>query len=110
MISAVRGHIAAACGMFAHLNRHQSLLWQMSRRDITDRYVGQVFGSLWAIGHPLALIGVYIIVFVFILKLKIGGTHDMPLDYTTYLLSGLIPWLAFQEAMAKGFNAVTGNA
>ena len=34
----------------------------------------------------------------------------MPLDYTTYLLSGLIPWMAFQESMAKGATVIVGNA
>ena len=34
----------------------------------------------------------------------------MPLDYTTYLLSGLIPWMAFQESMSKGATVIVGNA
>ena len=34
----------------------------------------------------------------------------MPLDYTTYLLAGLIPWMAFQESMAKGATVIVGNA
>jgi lipopolysaccharide transport system permease protein len=41
---------------------------------------------------------------------RVGGTHDLPLDYMTYLLSGLIPWLSFQESMSKAATAITGNA
>lgn len=34
----------------------------------------------------------------------------MPLDYATYLLSGLIPWLAFQESMSKAAMVIVSNA
>lgn len=34
----------------------------------------------------------------------------MPLDYTTYVLSGLVAWLAFSEAMSKSCVAITSNA
>jgi homopolymeric O-antigen transport system permease protein len=110
MMTYVHSHATAVREMFAHLKRHRLLLWEMARRDVADRYAGQMFGSLWAIGHPLALMGVYIVVFAYIFRLKVGGTVDMPLDYTVYLLAGLIPWLTFQEAMSRGVNAVTGNA
>jgi lipopolysaccharide transport system permease protein len=110
MIGIVHRHALAAWSMVAHLNRHRQLLWEMARREIRDRYAGQMFGSFWAIGHPLALMGVYIVVFAYVFKLKVGGTVDMPLDYTVYLLSGLIPWLTFQESMSRGVNAVTGNS
>ena len=92
------------------LIHHRTLTFEMSRREITDRYRGQFFGTFWAIGHPLVLMVVYIFVFGFIFKVKIGGTPDMPLDYTVYLLSGLIPWLSFQESMTKASTVIVGNA
>jgi lipopolysaccharide transport system permease protein len=82
----------------------------MARREISDRYSGQIFGAFWVIGHPLILMAVYVFVFVFVFKVKIGGTQEMPLDYTTYLLSGLVPWLSFQESMNKGVAAIVGNS
>jgi lipopolysaccharide transport system permease protein len=82
----------------------------MAKREITDRYQGQFFGLFWAVIHPLVLIGVYIFVFVIVFKIKIGGTREMPLDYTTYLLSGLIPWMAVQESMSKASTVITSNA
>lgn len=91
-------------------SRHYQLTWEMIKRDITDRYAGQMFGSAWAIGHPLLLMAIYTVVFSFIFSMKMGGQADFPLDYTTYLLSGLIPWLAFQESMTKGTTAILANA
>jgi lipopolysaccharide transport system permease protein len=53
---------------------------------------------------------VYVFIFVFVFKVKIGGTREMPLDYATYLLSGLIPWMSFAESMTKGSTAILSNA
>lgn len=92
------------------LRRHRTLTIELTRRDIGERYAGQVLGSAWAIGHPLALMTIYVFVFAFVFKLDVTSQPGMTLDYTTYLLSGLIPWMAFQESMARGAVAVTGQA
>jgi lipopolysaccharide transport system permease protein len=44
-----------------------------------------------------------------VFNVRIGGTADLPLDYTTYLLAGLIPWLAFQEVLGKSSTAITSQ-
>ena len=90
--------------------RHRQLTWEMIKRDITDRYAGQIFGSTWAIGHPLILMAIYTFVFTFIFSSRMGSQADFPLDYTTYLLSGLIPWMSFQESMNRGTTAILANA
>lgn len=88
---------------------HKRLIWEMARRELSDRYAGQVIGSFWAIGHPLLQMAVYLFVFAFVFRVRVGGTPDMPLDYTAYLLSGLIPWMAIQEAINKAAVAVSSN-
>jgi lipopolysaccharide transport system permease protein len=94
----------------ALLTRHRQLSVEMAKREITDRYSGQLFGFFWAIGHPLIMMLVYVFIFGFVFKVKVGGTSSLPLDYTTYLLSGLIPWLAFIESMSKASVAIVSNA
>lgn len=96
--------------LIALLTRYRKLTVEMAKREITDRYLGQVFGILWALGHPLILVGVYIFIFAYVFRVKIGGTQDLPLDYTTYLLTGLIPWLSFQESMAKNSVVILNYA
>ncbi|MGO8691271.1 MAG: ABC transporter permease [Thermoguttaceae bacterium] len=105
-----RPHLDAFGELLGLFARHRQLTWAMTRREISDRYAGQVLGTLWAVGHPLVLMAVYIFIFGYVLRLKIGGTLELPLDYTAYLLAGLIPWMAFQESMAKGATAIVGNA
>jgi lipopolysaccharide transport system permease protein len=106
----VLGHFRALAEIVALLTRYRQLTWEMTRREITDRYAGQVFGTLWGLGHPLVLIAVYVFVFAYVFKVRIGGTADLPLDYTTYLLAGLIPWLAFQESMSKASTVITAHS
>jgi lipopolysaccharide transport system permease protein len=86
------------------------LIFELARREISDRYAGQSFSRFWTIGHPLILLGTYVFVFGFIFKARMGGRADQPYDYTSYLLSGLIPWLTFQESMSKAGSLIVANA
>jgi lipopolysaccharide transport system permease protein len=105
-----KGHLFAFRELIGLLTRHRQLTWEMTKREISERYVGQIFGTLWTIGHPLALMGIFVFIFAYVFKLKVGGTFELPRDFTTYLLSGLIPWMAFQESMAKGSTVILSNA
>lgn len=90
--------------------RRGRLIYELTKREIGERYSGQVFGVLWAIGHPLLLTLVYIFIFAFVFRARVGGTIDMPLDYTAYILSGIIPWLVFQESLGKASTVIIANA
>src|SRR5258708_5689796 len=93
---------------FGRLYRNRSLTLALAKREVTDKYTRQMLGSVWAVGHPLIHVGVFIFVFQVVLKQRMGA--EMPLDYTAYLLSGLIPWLAVQESLGKGSTVITSNA
>jgi lipopolysaccharide transport system permease protein len=99
-----------ATDAFGRLYRNRALTLAMAKREITDKYTRQVLGSVWAVGHPFIHVCVYIFLFQVVLKLRMGGTADMPLDYVAYLLSGLIPWLAVQESLGKGSTVITSQA
>lgn len=94
----------------AIIQNNIQLIMELAKREMTDRYAGQMLGKVWSFVHPLVLIFIYIFIFVFVFKVKMGSTRDLPLDFTAYLLSGLIPWMCFQESMNKGTGAITGNA
>jgi lipopolysaccharide transport system permease protein len=103
------GHVSAFREIIELLTRHRDLTLTMARRELSDRYAGQVFGVLWAIGHPLFQIALYVFVFAVVFRTRIGGTVDMPLDYPTYLLAGMVAWVSFQESMVKSCTAITSN-
>lgn len=92
------------------LYRNRGLTLALAKREVTDRYTRQMLGSVWAIGHPLVHVLVFIFLFRIVLNLRVDATREMPLDYTAYLLSGLIPWLAIQEALGKSSTVITASA
>ena len=46
----------------------------------------------------------------YVFQLKIGGTFELPRDYTTYLLSGLTVWITCQECLSKSATSISGQA
>ena len=92
------------------LRRALRLSLNMTTRDLTLRHAGGIGGLLWVIVHPLFLTCLYVFIFAVVFKQKIGGTRELPLDYTTYILSGLIPWLSLQSALQASTMSVAGNA
>ncbi len=105
-----KSHLLAFRELIRLLTRHRQLTWEMTKHEISERYVGQVFGAFWTIGHPLLLMGIFVFIFAYVFRLKVGGNFELPLDFTTYLLSGLIPWLSFQESMSKSSTVILTNA
>jgi len=82
----------------------------MTKREVSERYAGQVLGTLWAIGHPVLLMALYVFIFAFVFPTRLGLTEDLPRTYVVYILSGLIPWITFADSMNKSAVAITGNA
>lgn len=105
----VRANALAFWELGRTLRRHAQLTWEMTKRELTDKYAGQAFGAVWALLHPTLVMAVYIFVFVVVFAVRVDGM-GVPRDYSTYLLAGLIPWLTFTEAMNKGVLSLTGNA
>lgn len=92
-----KSNIQAFIELVTLLKKHWQLTIEMTKREINDRYAGQVFGLFWTFGHPLILIFLYVFIFGYVFKSTIEG----PYDFVVYLLAGLIPWLTFQEVMFK---------
>jgi lipopolysaccharide transport system permease protein len=76
--------------------RNHKLMTSMVRRDILARYRGSFGGSLWTILNPLLLMSTYYFVFGRVLKTKFEGG-----SYILYFLAGILPWLAFSEAVGR---------
>jgi lipopolysaccharide transport system permease protein len=91
--------------------RHRRLTFELAKRELFDRYAGQLLGSAWAIFHPALTVLVFLFLFGAVLKLKVaGGNLPVNNDFTTYLLAGLLPWLVVQDIMARGPGLVVSHA
>ncbi len=93
------------------ISRHRRLTFELAKRELLDRYTGQLFGSAWAIFHPALTVLVFLFLFGEVLKSKVGG-GNLPVnnDFTTYLLAGLLPWLVLQDVMTRGAGLVVNQA
>jgi lipopolysaccharide transport system permease protein len=105
-----RGNIELVNNVISVLYKRRYLTIEMAKQDIFGRFSGQVLGGFWAIGHPFFLMALYMFIFAGVFKQKLGGTIEMPRDFTIYLLAGLIPWLSIQESMNKGVSAIISHA
>lgn len=96
--------------IFSLLVTYRELTFEMLRREIYTLYGGQVLGPWWIIGHPLFLMLIYITVFTFIFGVRLDQSVEMPRDYLTYLMSGLVPWMTTQQCLARGPTLLVGHA
>jgi lipopolysaccharide transport system permease protein len=88
--------------------RHWDLTWELTKRELTERYARHAFGALWAVAHPVLLMGVYMFIYAKVLKIRLG--EGMPGNYTVYLLTGLVPWLCCSDVLNKSASVLTANA
>jgi lipopolysaccharide transport system permease protein len=79
---------------------NRSLIQSMTRRDILGRYRGSFGGAIWAVLNPLLLMLTYFFIFGVVLQQKFNP-GDQPIDYVLYFLAGMLPWLAFSEAVGR---------
>jgi lipopolysaccharide transport system permease protein len=86
------------------------LILAMAVRELKKRYAGQFTGSFWIVGHPLFQLLIFIFIFGVVFKQRIGGSQDLPHDYTTYMLSGLVPWLSLSPLLTTSCISIVGSA
>jgi lipopolysaccharide transport system permease protein len=92
------------------LTRYSGLILEMARRELGARHAGQMMGLFWVVGQPLVLTLVYVLIFGVVFAQRLDATYEMPLDYTAYILSGLLPWLSFLTAMSAACSSIIGSA
>jgi lipopolysaccharide transport system permease protein len=80
--------------------RNRKLIRSMVRRDLLARYRGSFAGALWTFLNPLLLMATYAFVFGGVLKTRFGNDTS-GVGYVLYFLAGMLPWLAFSEAVGR---------
>jgi lipopolysaccharide transport system permease protein len=83
------------------------LLRELVRRDFQVRFTGSALGIFWAVLQPLSLVILYWFVFTFMIQR--APVPGMP-NFALFLISGLVPWIGFSEAIIRGTTALVDNA
>ncbi|MFN0100635.1 MAG: ABC transporter permease [Bryobacteraceae bacterium] len=85
--------------------RNRSLIAAMVGRDLQGRYRGSFGDRLWAVAQPLLLMVTYWFVFGVVLKTRFNDDPN-PAIYVLHFLCGMLPWLAFSEAVGRAPNVI----
>lgn len=109
-LSTARRHLQALRQLVALLVRYRELIWELTKREISERYAGQMLGAIWAIGHPILLMALYVFVFAYVFPTRQAMAGEMARSYVVYILAGMIPWITFAESMNKSTGVIVGNS
>ena len=95
--------------LFLDLKNNRSLLFHLTRRDITNKFKGSYAGFIWSFLNPLLLLVVYTFVFSVIMKAKWGLHNEGNLDFAIVLFAGLIVFNMYAEATNRAANIIYDN-
>jgi lipopolysaccharide transport system permease protein len=82
------------------LGQYRDLLYTLSVFRLTVRYKQSVLGWAGAALQPVALMGIYTLIFSHVTNVKTGGA-----PYPIFVFSALLPWIFFSSSVT---NAVHG--
>jgi len=89
----------------AALWRARTLCWVLTQREIAARYAGTALGALWAYAQPLLTLAAYYLVFDVVFAMRLGeGAPTRAVG--TYLIAGMLPWMAFADALSRGMTSL----
>jgi lipopolysaccharide transport system permease protein len=82
----------------AALSAH--LIWDLTKRDFSERFAGSILGAIWAFIWPLVNLFIYIVIFGQFMGGRLPGSSDV-YAYSIYLSVGLIPWTCFAASISR---------
>ncbi len=87
--------------------RHRRLLWDAVKQSLRERHAGSVLGLAWLILGPLILLSLYALLYTVVFQVRPIGLSVT--DYILYISAGLIPFIAFAQALSAGTVALSQN-
>lgn len=90
---------------FEVLTKNRGLIRSLVRRDILARYRGSFGDVAWTVLHPLLLMATYFFVFGVVLRSRLGEDTSRS-GYALFFLAGMLPWLAFSEAIGRSPHSI----
>ena len=103
---AARGALAAPFRLAATVGEYRFLLLQLARRGFAVRHAGNYLGWLWTPLSTIVQFALFMVVFSMIMEIKIQGlgidlARRPPVGFGVYLITGLVPFLALNDAVLR---------
>ena len=91
----------------AALRRNWRIFARTTVSEIRSRYAGSVLGLFWMVLAPLLLLSIYSVIYLAVFRVR---PSDMSSEhYVLYVLSGLLPFLAWSDGVTAGSASLTAN-
>lgn len=83
------------------LAQYSDLLYTLSLFRLSVRYKQSALGWTWAALQPLALMGIYTVIFTRVTSVASGGV-----PYPVFVFSALLPWIFFSSTISNAVNGL----
>lgn len=84
----------------------RELVLNLVQRELKLRHRGTVFGMLWSLATPLMLVGIYTLVFGYLLGAQTADYPGVP--FAVYLFTGLVLWQLYGNGMGGAAGSIVG--
>jgi ABC-type polysaccharide/polyol phosphate export permease len=109
--SAKPGGQGAILGSLATFYERRWLIKYLAQRQVASSYQGSYLGLVWALLSPLLMVAMLTLIFSNVLGIRVREvTVDSSLNFGLYLYCGLIPFLAYSQALNQGVNIIRRNS
>src|SRR5512147_1304984 len=85
------------------------LAWDLTKRDLAQRYRGTVLGALWPFLYSGLLLILFTFVFSVILKIRwSAGADTRPSHGALSIFAGMVPYLLIAEVLTRAPTCISG--
>jgi lipopolysaccharide transport system permease protein/teichoic acid transport system permease protein len=98
--------IRECSGFLSDVYQMRSLIFELTKRDFKQHYIGSFLGLFWAFLEPLITMLIMWFIFTYGFKARVGG--DVP--FVAYLFTGMVPFTLFQSAVGEGAGIIRSYA
>lgn len=96
--------------MLSTFTKHRYLYWQFTKRQIEQRHKGSVLGILWSVLQPLAMMGVYTVVFGLIFRGHYAGIEGQTtMDYALGIFLSITLYQLVAESISSSIGIIVGQ-
>lgn len=97
-------------GLARSIWSNRALIASLTKREISGRYKGSIFGVFWSLLSPLLMLTVFTFVFGEIFQARWAGAQVAGrLDFAAALFAGLLIYNFFSECLAKAPQLILSN-
>jgi ABC-type polysaccharide/polyol phosphate export permease len=109
--SAKQGSLEAFSGSLKTLYDRRWLITHLAQRQVASSYQGSYLGLAWTFLSPLMMVALLTVIFSEVLGIKFREvTGDSSLNFGLFLYCGLLPFIAYSQALNQGVNIIRRNS